>query len=614
MGVDFLGVYIMKLNFVAASVIAATISPSLFAVENSESSNQLSDNLVITANRISQEARDVLVDIEVIDRAEIERIQPRSFSELLEGIAGIEVIRQGGHGQNASVFIRGATTGQTLFLIDGVRVGSATLGEKALSSISVAQIESIEIIRGPRAAVWGSDAIGGVIHIFTRRFETGENHTALTIGSNGESALESSVGFGSEKLTQTFTYAMRERDGIHARIGEDPDEDGSSMESYALRGDYQLGDISGLEWVLQKDRSNVEYDSSFGGDRSRTDTELFNIRYLTDISGWETAFSASLSKDENASFDQDVGYNDDSAFVTERTQLSAVTYKAFDNDLNLTLGADLYTDDVAESATVYAESERTTKSFWAGLNKTFNRFIVDATVRSDDVEGVDKQTTSNFALGYRLAEAHLFSLNFGEGFKAPSFNDLYFPWGGNPELQFETSDNLELLYKAQWNDSMFSAALYRSDVENLIQWIPTDGVWAPENVGEAKLQGATFDFDYRYGDYQHGFNLSLAEPEDKVTESRLIRRSRIQASYDLAYASESFSWSAQINHVGSRLDTGGKLPAYTRLNFSLGYAFNDSWSLNFKVNDALDKAPTEVFGYNPLGREYFLTITHKKLN
>ncbi len=597
----------MKLNLIAVSVIAATLS---------QSSNAFAEEtIVVTANRFSQDVTEVLADIEIIERADIERLQPRSFVELMESIAGVDVIRRGGHGQTASLFVRGASSDQTLVLIDGIRVGSATLGEKAYSTISVSQIDRIEIVKGPRAAVWGSDAIGGVIQIFTRQYDNKEYQLVNTFGTNSSFSREASIGFGSDRFKHTFSYASRETDGIDARVGLDDDEDGSSSESYVLRGGYDLSANHQLEWSLQKDRVNSEFDTSFGGDKTRNDIELANIRYTTDIAGWGTSFSIANSRDESATFDQDEGFNTDRLFVTDKRILGIVTSKNLNEQLNFVGGVDWFEDDISDSATGYNEELRETTSYFAGLSYNNNIILADLVVRNDDVENVDKRTSTNAAVGYQITPNQLISLNSAEGFKPPSFNDLYFPFGGNPDLKFETSDNLELIYKANWSGVNLSATVYKTDIENLIIWLPNDdGIWMPINVGEALLQGGTFDVNFAVGDsFNHGINLSIVEPEDKQTGERLIRRSRIQASYDIAFSGENFDWSIQVNHVGSRKDSSSTLPAYTRVNAAAAYRFNDNWKLSFKINDAFDKAPIEVATYNPLGKEYFLTITRSGL-
>jgi len=168
----------MKRSLIVQSIALALATPltlSTIADDN---------KIVITANQLEQDINDTLTDVEVIEREDIERIQPQSFVDLLVNIAGIDTVTKGGQGSDTSIFARGSNSNQLLILIDGVRVGSATLGVKSVANISISQIERIEIVKGPRAALWGSDAIGGVIQIFTRRYQSGEHRLAVTTGSH----------------------------------------------------------------------------------------------------------------------------------------------------------------------------------------------------------------------------------------------------------------------------------------------------------------------------------------------------------------------------------------------------------------------------------------------
>ena len=171
-----------KRKFISTSIALAIGSTTFTALSY--------DVIVVTANRMEQNINDTLADVEIIERADIERMQPQSLADLLINIAGADVIHKGGHSQDTSVHIRGAGSSQTLILVDGIRVGSATLGGKSVSNISISQIERIEIVKGARAAIWGADAIGGVIQIFTRRYESGEHKVALTLGSNSTKEID----------------------------------------------------------------------------------------------------------------------------------------------------------------------------------------------------------------------------------------------------------------------------------------------------------------------------------------------------------------------------------------------------------------------------------------
>ena len=250
-----------------AALFAISSSPFLLAGETTADDK----TIVITANRIEQNINDTLAAVEVITREDIERIQPESITDLLANIAGFDIAYSGGAGQISSLFTRGSSSDHTLVLIDGIRVGSATLGNKTFSTIPVAQIERIEIVKGPRASLWGSDAIGGVIHIFTRRLENGEYTIQATMGSDEFVSTNFSLGFGTTDIKNTVTLSFAESDGFDVfdnssatTPDSEPDNDGYQRISAAIRGDYTLSSATNLDWVFQYDEGESSFDNPWG--------------------------------------------------------------------------------------------------------------------------------------------------------------------------------------------------------------------------------------------------------------------------------------------------------------------------------------------------------------
>ena len=609
----------MNLSVIATAVALSSGTVALNAEESSSNSNELENTVVVTANRVEQNLIDVMADIEVIDRADIERLQPQSFIELLQNISGIDITQQGGPGQSSSLFTRGTNSNQTLILVDGVRVGSATLGVKSISSIPLTQIERIEIVKGPRAAVWGSDAIGGVIQIFTRRYAAGEYQAKTSFGSNGTHSRELSVGFGTDRFTNTLTYGFREYDGIDAHYIFDDDEDGSNNESLALRGDYQVTDSGVLDWVIQKDRSRVNFDTSWGGDVSVTKTEILNLRYQTEIKHWNLSAAYKESSDNSITFGNGVVHANAAVFNTDREQINLLARNQLSDNWGITFGVDWYEDNV-EGTTDYIRGQRDTLSYYMTADYNSDSYLLDIAVRTDDVEEVSKETVFNLAAGYRFANDHVLSLNFGEGFKAPSFNDLYYPWGGNPNLQFETSENVELIYKAPVGMTFYTIALFDSTIDNLIQWTPdANNNWSPQNVGKVEISGLNFGATVRTDELTHKFSASYVDAKDAVTNNQLIRRAKKKLSYELIATFGAFETFLQAQYVGKRPDTDYQtyasiqLDDYVQFNAGVNYDIDTNWIISLKVTDLTDEEPVLVSGYRPVGQEYSLSITYRNL-
>ena len=373
--------------------------------------------IVVTANQIQQSISDTLTDVEVIEREDIERLQPQSFLDLLVNIAGIDLIQKGGPGQDASIFSRGTNSNQLLILIDGVKVGSATLGGKSIANIALSQIDRIEIVKGPRAALWGSDAIGGVIQIFTRRYQTGEHRVALTVGSNETKKIDASIGFGNEQFNNTLTYSNNETEGFDAHIDNEFDDDGYQSTSLALRGDYKLNSSSTIDWLAQSDSGEVEFDTSWGGNILEYNNDLWNIRYTQQSGDWKNQISASNSSDQNFTFGNGVAKASASVFETRRQQYKFLTRNNFSDTLSMVGGVEWIKDDVAKSSTDYTIAKRVTKSSFISGNYISDKILAEFAVRYDDVANVDADTTINLGFGYRINKHNTISLNIGEGFK-----------------------------------------------------------------------------------------------------------------------------------------------------------------------------------------------------
>jgi len=604
------------MTFNLKSIITTVTTSTLLLTSFSSLAQE--ESLVVTANRIEQNIEDTITDIEIIEREDIERLQPQSFTDLLTNIAGIDTTRKGGPGQDASIFSRGTNSNQLLVLVDGIRVGSATLGGKSVASIAIAQIERIEIVKGPRAALWGSDAIGGVIQIFTRRNNPGEHRVALTAGSNATVGLDASVGFGTANFNNTLTYSHKQSDGFDAHIDAETDDDGHESDSLSIRGDYRFNDAKVLDWVLQADSGETEFDTSWGGNILEYNNQLWSIRYTQQTDSWNNQFSASSSRDQNFSFGNGVEKANADIFETRRQQYKYLTHKNINNALAVSGGIEWIEDAVDKSTTQYSQSKRTTKSAHINANYVDETLLAEFAARYDDVENIADDTSLNLGLGYRFNSNNQLSINFGQGFKAPTFNDLYFPWGGNPDLKFETSENTELVYKGSFDSSRLVISIYDSEVDYLIQWIPdSDGVWTPQNIGAADISGVDARFTFSYGNVDHKIMASHTDATDAATGSQLMLRAKKQMGYEFSYSADAFSLFTQVQYVGERPDTDyltwmpTMLSSYTQVNFGASYNVNGQWQVNLKVSDLFDESPTQVSGYNSGGREFYITLVHR---
>lgn len=613
----------------AIAVSTILLSSNSFAVENDKT-------IVITANRVAQDINDTLAAVEVITREDIEKIQPESITDLLKTVAGMDIVHNGGAGQSSSLFTRGSNADHTLVLVDGVRVGSATLGSKNFASVPVAQIERIEVVKGPRAALWGSDAIGGVIQIFTRRLKTGEMSSSITLGPDSFVSGDFSTGFGNEKIINTATLSFEKSDGydVYGNATEttedtQPDNDGYQRVSAALRGDYELSDEIQLDWVLQLDKGNSEYDSSFGGDESDYKNYLWNIRYTYNLDNLMTQFSVKQNRDQSIAYGNGTAKEDASIFETRRQQVNGLAQYRFSDSFSLLGGIDYLVDDVAHSGVVqfdgsvadYGVVERTTESVYVSGQFGISNLLGELTARYDDVEAVKGYGTFNASLGYKINDYVTVSASRSKGFKAPTFNDLYYPSFGDPELKSEISYNTEFLIKANWQTHSLVLAHYDNQVEQLIAYNP--GCFCSQNIDNADLTGLEMVYQFRQDNFTHKLSVSNLDPVDNSIDSntglakniQLLRRADELYGYELTADIGDFGLFGQLNYTGSRFDQvfgseRQRLSSYMQFNLGVNYRATENWHVKLKISDVTDEEPQSIIGYHNAGQQTFLTVQY----
>ena len=608
---------------IALSSIA--LSTALSAAISLPAHSAEEEKLVITASKTKQDINDTLASITIIDRNDIERIQPESFAELLENLAGIDVVRQGGAGQNTAIFTRGSESDHTLIVVDGVRVGSATSGLKNVSNISVSLIERVEIVRGPRAALWGSDAIGAVIQIFTRQLDNGNYIVDLSSGSESYNKGELSFGFGGDRTNNTVTLSSETSEGFDVLQDGESDADGYRRVAGSIRGDYELSDRLSLNWVAQLEEGNAEFDSSFGGNETDYKNHLWNIQYTYDADEWVTQLSVKQSKDDAVTYGNGNSREQGAIFETRRNQINASAQYLPNDQFTLVTGIERYEDEVFSSR-AFVETERTTDAVYVYSAYTSDSWLLDASIRNDNIDKVDDDNSFNVSVGYRLNDEWLVSLSRGKGFKAPTFNDLYFPdspfFGGNPDLVSERSFSNEVNFKGNFDEHSLVISLYNNDVDNLINFeSDAQFVTRPVNVDRAEITGKELVYQYNDGKFQHKFDFTFLKSTNLSSQFRepLIRRAEEQVAYQFGMDLDQWNISGQVKYVGDRPDRDfSQFPApivtlesYHQFNLGVAYQVNEKLKLNLKVNDVTDKAPVQVLTYNSLGRQIFVGFNYR---
>ena len=599
--------------------VAGAMSTSFIASANTENTAKDVEVLTVTATRSQLNIDDTLTSQVVITRADIELANPISLLDLLSTVPSIDIATNGGRGQNSSIFMRGTNSDHTLVLIDGVRVSSATSGGTSLNTISPEMIERIEIVQGPRAALWGSDAIGGVIQIFTRQLSAGELFASASYGSDNYTKFSAGAGISHGDGQTSITISKEESDGFDVQEGSETDDDGYDFTSVAIRGQQKVSEDFSLEWMLSSDSGDNEYDGYYNGSDIKNHAWLVRANYASDINGVinNTVFSVGQNRDSTDSLSNGQSQG---IFETRRNQYSLVNSSQFSDDFQVNVGVDYYQDDVSKSTTVYDKEERDTTGVFAHALYTENAWTFEATVRHDSVEDVNSENTYNVGVGHKVDEDTRVVLNYGTGFKVPTYNDLFYPGFGTPTLNSELSETAELFFETKISDVKTTVSLYRSKIDDLIG--RKNGSAA--NFEKVEINGIEISANYQAFGGTHDFNMSYTDAEDqsstntmgKLSYEQLIRRAKEKFNYKFVTTISEVDVYAEYQFVGSRKDDVfgiGKvdLSSYQLINLGLNYDVSSNFSVSSRVTNLLDKEYQTASSYNSQERALYVGITYR---
>lgn len=596
-----------------------------------------SETIVVTATRQAMRANELLSDVSVIERADIEKAGAlETLGELLSREGGVEFSALGSPGASSSVYIRGANAGHTLLLIDGVRVGSATMGVPTFSALPLAQIERIEILKGSASSLYGSDAIGGVIHVITRRGSGPVQIGAdASVGSYGTHEANASVSGQADALRYSLSLGAVGSDGFNAISNPDnpyfdADADGFRRQSATAQVsvDVAPGHELGAQAFYSRNRNDYDgfyYDSLWNpvaayDFRSQTTVESYAVHMKNRLTAnWTSLLRIGRSIDDSQDHDSPTTRSD---FRTVQDQL------VWQNDIQLPVGslllaAETLTQRVDASAT-YTENKRTIDSLLAGWTGNLGGHRLQLNVRRDRNSQFGTETTGGAAYGYQMSEAWRARLALSTGFKAPSFNDLYFPddpamGGGNPNLKPESSFNREIGLNYEQGPASASLTLYRNEIDDLIQWAADDpsnkySPWHPMNVSQARLEGLTLNGRYQWRDVTLRGSFDLQNDKDETTGKYLVLRARQHGTLGFDHVLGRLRWGADVLASGARYDDPAntkRLGGYATVSLYADYRLDHGLTLFAKAGNVFDKAYALREDYATAGRTVFVGLRYQ---
>lgn len=590
------------------------------------------DGVIVTATRTPTTVDAALAAVEVIDRTQIERSSARSLPELLRGRAGIAIVNQGGLGKLSTLFLRGTESDHTLFLIDGIRVGSPTSGLTSLQDIPLAQIERIEIVRGPRSSLYGADAIGGVIQIFTRQ-DAGQHglQGRARIGAGSHSLREASAGVSlrGARGGVSVDLAHQSTDGINACLGfYNPtsytgngcfivpgthlDRDGYRNNSASLRADFSPDDAWKFDAQAFRAIGHNDYDGDYVDNSDVVQQVVGGSVRWTPSTGIQLNLSMGRNTDDS---DNSLGNTFANRYSTTRDSANLQGDFTMSPGQVLTAGFD-WLRDRAKVIDPWLPPYAPTRGNRAGFIQYQGDFGAQdwqVSARRDNNDQFGGHTTGSIAWGMDIGAGWRVTASHGTAFKAPSFNELYYPGFSNPLLRPEDSRSSELSLARSGDDWQVQANAYQTRINDLIAYDALAG--KPNNVETARIRGVELTGSAQLGLWhvqgQLGWlearNLSAGFNHGKHLARRPPRSARLDLDRDLG------NWGVGISGVGesARWDDVGntvRVGGYGTVDARVSWRFSPAWTLQANVVNAFDRRYETSAWYAQPGREYALSL------
>ncbi|NOR50984.1 MAG: TonB-dependent receptor [Gammaproteobacteria bacterium] len=586
-------------------------------------------SIIVTATRTAQTADETLAPVTIITKDDIEQSQAGNLTELLAGTVGIDVTETGWYGQSSGYFIRGTSSKHILVLVDGVRLGSATTGSTDLAEIGLNHIERIEIVRGPRTSLYGSDAIGGVIHIFTNQGSAKKQaNIEIGYGSHNTKKMAAGISGGNDKTQLRLNLSQLTTDGTNVTEGNNPDNDGYEVSRISATVRQQISNTSTLDLSIYQSQGMTEYDGYTATTDYTKETVQQSISTsftFAPLDSWDIKLQASTSRDESDNF-QDGVLSD--IFHTQRKQYSWLNNVMLSDSALLTLGVDKIDEEIDSQATTYTETKRAVTGSFADIQKNYGNQDILISLRNDKYDAIGAHTTGNLDWGYALSEELRITAGYGTAFKAPSFNDLYYPnqygYEGNPDLRPESSKSFEVGLRGRVNTGNWAVNLFRTKIDDLIDWQCISGCttadWSddytqPLNINSVQIEGVETSIEIHKNSRDMRASLTLLNPENLETGNTLQNRSKASLRVDLNKNSGKWRNGATILVQGSRYADSAntrELDAYTTIDLRTRYTLNKSWFIKGKIRNLFNKEYlTTDTSYQPAERTFMISASYK---
>jgi len=585
--------------------------------------------VVVTASRTAQSVTEALPHTTVVTQEDIVNSQAPDLRSLLRNQAGVEFSTTGGMGSSTSLFMRGANSNQVLIMIDGVRIAGVSNGNAQIANILPDQIDHIEVVRGNVSALYGSDAIGGVVQIFTKNGvgQAPAANAAVEYGSNN--TRQGTVGYGGQVGDTSFnvTGSMFKTDGFSAinaaqwnadnpksaARGIGPNPNNNPYENKSISG--QIKQKFAQDWdagvAAYYSNSQLSFDNTFGKptDDNRMDSVLYTLSAFVNgkvLPDWTTHFKIAQSQDRS---EGTLNGQFNSLFNTRTRQFNWQNEYALTPNHTLLFGTDWLQQELASSS--YNAPTRNVFSVYGGYEGRIGKHQIQLNARNDHYSDFGDQASFSAGYGYDVTNAVKLIGRLSNAFRAPTFNELYFPFFGQPNLQPERAKSAEVGVQVQTAETgLLRVTAFETRYENLIvAALQPNGMFLAQNVNKAKVQGIETSWRASLMGTDVGAAVTFQNPLDETNNSQLLRRARRYASFDVGRNFGNWRFGGEWLVSSARLDSGPRtLGGYGIVNLTARYNIDKQWFVAARVENLFDKNYQLAYPYNTQGRAGFITL------
>ncbi|MGU9869811.1 TonB-dependent vitamin B12 receptor BtuB [Kluyvera ascorbata] len=589
-----------------------------------------SDTLVVTANRFQQPVNSVLASTEIVTREDIDRWQSRDLTDVMRRLPGVDVAQNGGMGQSSYIYVRGAEARHTLVLIDGIPLAkSGITGIADFSQIPLSLIQRIEVIRGPRSAVYGADAIGGVINIITQNTQPG-GKVQVGVGSNHYQQYDASLHqeLGDDTLA-TIAGSFTDTKGYNVQpdssYSGDSDRDGFRNKTFWAGVTHKFTDELSAFVRGYGYSNNTDYDAGYkdGGDEHQVYNHTYEAGLAWNNDFYSTQLTGSYQKYKDYNYSSTQGLYQAGTTLDDMTQKNIQWGNSFIvGKGTVSAGIDWQQQKLTSLDTYNSNDyKRDNTGYYLTAQQKVDTVTLEGALRGDDNEQFGWNGTWQTAVGWEFVPDYQVTMSYGTGFQAPTLGQMYgqsrLYIAPNPNLEAETSGQFEVGLQGLTGPVNWRLAAYQNKIKNLIDYYSPDngmtGVYY--NTQSATIKGVELTGDFDTGPVTHRVSIGYLDPRRDSDNEVLAHRSRQQYKYQLDWTMLGFDMDLSYQYYGKSYNnnsnqfssTQRRMPSYSLLDISASYPITSHLTVRGKIANLFDKDYETVYGYATAGREYTLS-------